>query len=295
MAKVRKAVIPAAGFGTRLLPAAKAIAKEMLPIINKPTIQYIVEEAVKSGIKEILIVISEGKESIKTHFGHNKLLEANLLAKKKMAMYKEVVKLSRLCKIQYVYQKKMLGLGDAISYAKDFVGNEPFAVLLGDDVVRSRGKTALAQCIEAYEKTKSVIVGVQKVKDEVVNQYGIVSPIKKTSTARRVFGLKGLVEKPSIAKAPSNYAILGRYILTPDIFDVIKATRSDKTGEVQITDALRNYLRKEPIYACVFKGARYDLGNKLGVVKAIIDFALADKDLKKDVKKFIRRKRRWWF
>lgn len=291
MAKVTKAVIPAAGFGTRLLPATKAVAKEMLPIINKPTIQYIVQEAVDSGIKEILIILSAGKESIKTHFGHNKALEANLLAKKKMSMYNEVVALSKLCKIKFVYQDKMLGLGDAIGYARVFAGKDPVAVLLGDDVVMSKGKTALTQCIEAYNKTKTCVVGVQPVDKKVINKYGIVAPKNKSEAKKPIFAIKDLVEKPEAKDAPSNLAILGRYVLTPDIFKAIKATKLDKSGEVQITNALRILLKKKKIHACTFKGTRYDLGNKLGMVKATIDFALNDKELKADVLKHIKGKK----
>lgn len=288
MTKVTRAVIPAAGFGTRLLPATKAVAKEMLPVINKPTIQYIVQEAVDSGIKEILIILSKGKESIKTHFGHNKPLEANLKAKKKKAMYDEVIALSKLAKITFIYQDKMLGLGDAIGYAKNFAKAQPIAVLLGDDVVVSKGKTALKQCIEAYNKTKTSIVGVQPVEKKVVNKYGIVSPINKKDTKKTIFAIKDLVEKPDVDKAPSNLAILGRYVLTPDIFKAIKQTKLDKSGEVQITNALKILLKKKKIHACNFKGTRYDLGNKLGMVKATIDFALADPEMKKDVLKHIK-------
>lgn len=291
MKKVTKAVIPAAGFGTRLLPATKGVAKEMLPIINKPTIQYIVQEAVNSGIKEILIILSEGKESIMTHFGHNTALEANLRVKKKMAMYEEVVALSKLCKIKYVFQKTMLGLGDAIACAKKFAGKDPIAVLLGDDVVVSKGKTALTQCIEAYYKTGSCIVGVQPVEMKVVNKYGIVAPKDKKQTKQPIFAIKDLVEKPDAKDAPSNLAILGRYVLTPDIFKAISATKLDKSGEIQITNALRILLNTKNIYACSFKGTRYDLGNKLGMVKATIDFALADPEMKADVLKYIKGKK----
>ncbi len=291
MSKVKKAVIPAAGFGTRLLPATKAVAKEMLPILNKPTIQYIVQEAVDSGIKEILIILSAGKESIKTHFGHNKALEANLLKKNKNDMYKEVVGLAKMAKISYIYQNKMLGLGDAIGHAKKFVGNQPFAVLLGDDVVVNKGPTALKQCIDAYTKTKSCIVGVQPVDKKVVNKYGIVSPLNKKDLKKQLFAIKGLVEKPDVKSAPSNLAILGRYVLTPDIFKAIKQTKFDKSGEIQITNALKILLKKKKIHACNFKGTRYDLGNKLGIAKATIDFALSDKEIKNDILKYIKGKR----
>ncbi len=288
MRKVTKAVIPAAGFGTRLLPATKAVDKEMIPIINKPAIQYIVQEAIDSGIKDILIVLSRRKKAIKTYFGHNRSLEANLKAKKKAAMYKEVIKLANLCKITFVYQNKMLGLGNAISYAKRFAGKDPIAVLLGDDVIVPAEKTALKQCIEAYNQTKTSIIGVQPVRMSDVNKYGIVSPINKEDTKQSIFAIKCIVEKPNIAKAPSNFAALGRYILTPEIFKSIRKTKKDKSGEVQLTDAFKNLLKKEKIHACKFKGKRYDLGNKLGMVKATIDFALHDPQLRKDVLRHIK-------
>ncbi|MBQ0045834.1 MAG: UTP--glucose-1-phosphate uridylyltransferase [Mycoplasma sp.] len=291
MNKVTKAVIPAAGLGTRLLPATKAIPKEMLPIINIPTLQYIVQEAADAGIKELLIVISRGKEAIKNHFAPAAKLEAELLAKKKLALLEEVRKSNKIVKIKYVYQAKQLGLGHAIGCAKDFAKGQPIAVLLGDDVVVSKGKTALGQCIDAYNKTKCSIVGVQPVETKVINKYGIVSPVKKADAKKDVFAIKNLVEKPEPEEAPSNLAILGRYVLTPDIFNAIAKTAKDKSGEIQITNALKFLAKKNKVCACKFSGTRYDLGNKVGMVKATIDFALRDNEIKEDILKFIRSKK----
>ncbi len=291
MNKVTKAVIPAAGWGTRLLPATKAIPKELLPIINVPALQYIVQEAVDAGIKDILIIVSKEKQAIRNHFSPNTKLEKELLAKKKHSLLQEIKKSSKLANISYVYQDKQLGLGHAIGCAKTFAKGQPIAVLLGDDVVVSKGKTALAQCIDAYKKTKASIVGVQAVEKKVVNKYGIVTPKNKNEANKSLFAIKGLVEKPDIDKAPSNLAILGRYVLTPDIFAAIAKTAKDKSGEIQITNALKFLLKKGKVYACNFKGTRYDLGNKLGMVKATIDFALNNPELKTDVLKFIRGKK----
>lgn len=292
MNKVTKAVIPAAGLGTRLLPATKAVPKELIPIINIPTLQYIVKEAAASGIEEILIIVSKEKEEIKKHFSPAIKLEKELLAKKKLALLKEVQATTKIAKIKYVYQDKQLGLGHAIGCAKAFAKGQPIAVLLGDDVVVTKGKTALAQCIDAYNKTKSCVVGVQPVEKKVVNKYGVVTPKYKKQMKNSVFQITDLVEKPEIEEAPSNLAILGRYVLTPDIFKAIEKTPKDKSGEIQITNAIKYLVKhKKQVYACNFKGTRYDLGNKLGMVKATIDFALQDPELKADVLKFIRGKK----
>lgn len=291
MKKVTKAVIPAAGLGTRLLPATKAIPKEMLPIINVPTLQYIVQEAADAGIKELLIIISKGKEAIKNHFSPSAKLEADLLAKNKLALLEDVRKSNKILKIKYVYQAKQLGLGHAIGCAKKFANGQPVAVLLGDDVVVTKGKTALAQCIEAYNKTKCSIVGVQPVETKVINKYGIVSPAKKTDANKTIFAIKNLVEKPQPQEAPSNLAILGRYVLTPDIYDAIAKTAKDKAGEIQITNALKFLAKENKVCACRFTGTRYDLGNKEGMVKATIDFALKDAEIKDDILKFIKEKK----
>lgn len=292
MKKVTKAVIPAAGLGTRLLPATKAVPKELLPIINIPTIQHIVKEAVDSGIKEILLIVSKGKEALINHFKQDKKLEDKLLAKNKKALYELVHAAGTLAKIKIIYQDKQNGLGDAIYYAKEFAHGEPVAVLLGDDVVVTKKgyKTALGQCIDAYNKTGKSVVGVQPVEMKVVNKYGVVAPAKKVESKKAIFNVVDMVEKPEPAEAPSNLSILGRYVLTYDIFKAIEQTKFDKTGEIQITNALKILCKKNRVCACNFKGTRYDLGNKFGMVKATIDFALKDDEIKEDVMKFIKSK-----
>lgn len=289
MDKVTKAVIPAAGWGTRLLPATKAIPKELIPIINVPTLQYIVKEAADAGIKELLIVISKNKHAIKKHFSRNAQLEKELLAKNKLSLLQEVKASNKMLKIKYVYQDEQLGLGHAIGCAEKFANGKPIAVLLGDDVVVAK-TPALGQCISAYNRTGWSVVGVQEVEDKHVSKYGIVKPVKKTDS--NIFAINDLVEKPSVAEAPSRFAILGRYVLTPDIFQAIKDTPKDKSGEIQITNAIKQLLKnKKHVYACNFDGTRYDLGNKLGVVKATVDFALNDPEIRSDVLKYIKEKK----
>jgi len=288
MKKVTKAVIPAAGLGTRLLPATKAVPKELLPIINIPTIQYIVKEAIDSGIKDVLLVVSKGKEALIKHFARDLKLEKALLAKKKNSLYKLVNEAGTMCKIHIVYQDEQLGLGHAIYQAKKFAAGEPIAVLLGDDVVVSKGKTALAQCIDAYNKTGYSIVGVQPVRDKDISKYGIVSPRKQSKA--KVFEINNMIEKPTLEEAPSNLGILGRYVLTPDIFKAIEKTEKDKSGEIQITNAMKILLTSSKIFACSFTGTRYDLGNKFGMVKATVDFALNDPEIADDVKQFLKGK-----
>lgn len=297
MKKINKAIIPAAGMGTRLLPATKAIPKEMLPIINVPTIQMIVQEAIDAGIKNILIVISKSKEAIISHFRPNKGLEKILVERNKKQYADLVKKTGNLAKIDFIYQKQPLGLGHAIGCCEKWVNNEPFAVLLGDDVV-ARNKTqepALKQCIDAFYKTNGCVVGIQPVAEEVISKYGIVKPINKKDLTKKIFKLEDMVEKPEVSQAPSNYAALGRYVFTNDIFSFIKKTRRDKSGEIQITDALRAMMKTpHGIYGCVFSGTRYDLGNKLGMVKAIIDFALKDEEISSGVKEYLKRSVRLW-
>lgn len=293
MKRINRAIIPAAGMGTRLLPATKAIPKEMLPIINVPTIQLIVQEIINSGIKNILIVISKEKESIISHFKPNKNLEKILIQRGKKQYADLVKKTGNLAKIDFIYQKEPLGLGHAIGCCQKWTKNEPFAVLLGDDVVvtSKSQKTALKQCMDAFYKTKSCIVGVQSVAKEVISKYGIVKPVNKKCLSKKVFKLVDMVEKPEIEDAPSNYAALGRYIFTKDIFSFIWKTKKDKSGEIQITDALRKMMKtKNGVYSCTFDGTRYDLGNKLGMVKAIIDFALQDPEISENIKKYLKKK-----
>lgn len=286
--KVKKAVIPAAGLGTRFLPATKAMPKEMLPIVDKPTIQFIVEEAVKSGIEEILIVTSSSKNSIIDHFDYSYELEERLKAKDKFKEYQEIRAIADMVNIQYIRQKQPLGLGHAILMAKTFIGNEPFAVLLGDDVVlqpEGSNVTAIGECIDLYQQTGCSVVGVQYVPDDQVEKYGIVDPDGVFDSVTKSVRLKGMVEKPQKEYSPSNYAILGRYVLTPRIFHELEKTGLDVRGEIEITNAIMSLSRREPVYAKEFSGVRYDIGSKMGYVKAIIDVALQYKELRKDLLK----------
>lgn len=291
--KVTKAIIPAAGLGTRLLPATKAIPKEMLPIINVPAIQLIVEEAVKSGIKDILIVVSQTKNPIIDHFDYNYELQQRLIKKNKKELAIMIKKIGDIANIQFIRQKEPLGLGHAIKCGKIFCGNDPFAVILGDDVVKNlpNEKPALKQCIDAFLKTNSCVVGIQKIKKELVNKYGIVIPKNQKKEGEKIFALKGLIEKPPIAKTTSNYAILGRYVLTHDIFEALEKTKVDQSGEIQLTNALKILIKKrKEISACYFTGKRYDLGSKIGLVSATIDYALDDPEIKNDIIKLIKDK-----
>lgn len=289
--RVHKAVIPAAGLGTRFLPATKAIPKEMLPIVDKPAIQYIVEEAVASGIDEILIVTSPSKNAVADHFDYVFELEQRLLAKGKKKEVDELRQTADMARIQYVRQKEPLGLGHAISCAKHFAGDEPFAVLLGDDVVMARNgeQPALRQCIDAYLKTGTSVVGVQRVAQEAVSKYGIIDPAagKKSASEASVIAVKNLIEKPDVADAPSNLAILGRYVLTPEIFAAIEKTKPDVRNEIELTDAIRLLLKKQGVHACVFSGRRYDIGSKFGLVEAIIETALARGDLSEETSRLV--------
>ncbi|MGS2778940.1 UTP--glucose-1-phosphate uridylyltransferase GalU [Robertmurraya sp. GLU-23] len=275
---VKKAIIPAAGLGTRFLPATKAQPKEMLPIVDKPTLQYIIEEAVQSGIEEILIITGRNKKSIEDHFDKSVELELELEAKGKVELLNEVRKISEMVNIHYIRQKEPRGLGHAIYCAKSFIGNEPFAVLLGDDIVYSE-KPCLKQMIEAYEEYKTSILGVQEVLQADVNKYGIIDGIHIED---RIYKVKGLVEKPTIEDAPSNVAILGRYIISAGIFEVLKETKPGKGGEIQLTDALRELAQKEAVYAYHFEGRRYDVGDKLGFLQATVEYALRREDIRKD-------------
>ncbi|MCI6690940.1 MULTISPECIES: UTP--glucose-1-phosphate uridylyltransferase GalU [unclassified Clostridium] len=274
--KVRKAIIPAAGLGTRFLPATKAQPKEMLPIVDKPTIQYIIEEAVASGIEEILIITGRNKKCIEDHFDKSVELEMELEKAHKDDLLEMVRNISDMVDIHYIRQKEPKGLGHAILCARAFVGNEPFAVLLGDDVVDSE-VPCLKQLMDCYKEYKTTILGVQTVKHEEVNKYGIVDGIHIED---RVYKVKKLVEKPSIEEAPSNVAILGRYIITPQIFDILQNTEPGKGGEIQLTDALQTLIENEAMYAYNFEGRRYDVGDKLGFLQATVEFALKRDDLR---------------
>ena len=275
--KVKKAVIPAAGLGTRFLPATKAQPKEMLPIVDKPTIQYIIEEAVASGIEEILIITGRSKKCIEDHFDKSVELELELEKSGKEQMLKMVREISDMVDIHFIRQKEPRGLGHAISCAKTFVGNEPFAVLLGDDIVYNEGKPCLKQLIDCYDEYKTSVLGVQTVEAKDVNKYGIVNGIHIED---RVYKVKGLVEKPPVEEAPSNVAILGRYIITPQIFKILEETKPGKGGEIQLTDALLKLIDEEAMYAYDFEGTRYDVGDKLGFLKATVEYALRREDLR---------------
>ena len=276
--KVKKAIIPAAGFGTRFLPATKAVPKEMLPIVDKPTIQYIVEEAVASGIEEILIITNCYKSCIENHFDVSFELEKKLEASKDQEHLEMIKEISNMANIYSVRQKNPRGLGHAVLYAKSFVGNEPFAILLGDDiVVNKNGKTATQQLVEAYEQYGGSVVGVQKVADSQVHKYGVVDPSENIN--ERCASVKGFVEKPKKEEAPSNFAILGRYVLTPEIFDLLETQEAGKGNEIQLTDAIDRLTKQQKVFAYDFEGVRYDVGDKAGFLKAQIDFALDRNDL----------------
>lgn len=283
--KIRKAIIPAAGLGTRFLPATKAQPKEMLPIVDKPTIQYIVEEAVASGIEEIVIIIGRGKRSIEDHFDKSYELEDALLKKKQLSMLEEVQKISGLANIYYVRQKEALGLGHAILAAQSFIGNEPFAVLLGDDIVMSE-TPCLKQLIDVFEYCNSSVIAVQNVPEEDVSKYGIVKP-KGTGLEPGLFYIDSLVEKPQRDNAPSTCAIMGRYVLRPEIFKMLASQQIGHGGELQLTDALNELNKQQAVLACNFEGKRYDIGDKIGFVKATIDFALNRADIREAVFEYL--------
>lgn len=282
---VKKAIIPAAGLGTRFLPATKAQPKEMLPIVDKPTLQYIIEEAVASGVEEILIITGRNKKSIEDHFDKSVELELELENKGKTELLEIVRNISNMVNIHYIRQKEPKGLGDAIYCARYFIGDEPFAVMLGDDIVDNEGgKPCLKQLIDAYEKYETTILGVQEVAKEDTDKYGIVNGSK---VADDVYKVKDLVEKPDPEKAPSNVAILGRYIITPEIFDILSELPPGKNSEIQLTDALEELSEKRDMYAYVFEGKRYDLGDKHGFLQATVDFALKRPDLRDDFLEYI--------
>jgi UTP--glucose-1-phosphate uridylyltransferase len=283
--KVRKAIIPAAGLGTRFLPATKAQPKEMLPIVDKPTLQYIIEEAVASEIEEILIITGRNKKSIEDHFDKSVELELELESKGKYELLEEVRKISDMVNIHYIRQKEPKGLGHAIYCAKSFIGNEPFAVLLGDDIVHAE-KPCLRQMIEAYDEYKTTILGVQEVAREDVVKYGIVDG---NHIEDRVYKVKGLVEKPGVEDAPSNVAILGRYIINPAIFGILEHTQPGKGGEIQLTDALKVLAQREAMYAYNFVGRRYDVGDKQGFLEATVEFALRREDLRDEFLNYLKK------
>lgn len=288
MKKVRKAIIPAAGMGTRFLPATKAMAKEMLPIVDKPTIQYIIEEAVASGIEDIIIVTGKGKRAIEDHFDHAFELETNLEKAGKFELLEKVNRSTDLVDIHYIRQKEPKGLGHAVWSARKFIGDEPFAVLLGDDIVdNSGGLPGLRQLMNQYEQTHSSVIGVQSVGEDETHRYGIIDPLKQDG---RRYQVKEFVEKPAPGEAPSNLAIMGRYVLNPEIFRFLELQEVGAGGEIQLTDAISRLNEIQRVFAYDFEGRRYDVGEKIGFITTTIDYALKDESLRDDLMKFMEKK-----
>lgn len=285
MKKVRKAIIPAAGLGTRFLPATKAMPKEMLPIVDKPTIQYIIEEAVQSGIEDIIIVTGKGKRAIEDHFDNAFELEHNLAEKGKFELLEKVQAPSKLANIHYIRQQDPKGLGHAVWCARSFIGDEPFAVLLGDDIVEGKDIPSLKQLIDQYDQTGSSVIGIQTVKDEDTHRYGIIDPSEKCG---RMYKVGSFVEKPQPGTAPSNLAIMGRYVLTPEIFDLLAEQQIGAGGEIQLTDAIQKLNTIQDVYAYDFEGTRYDVGEKLGFIKTTVNFALKHEDLREEVLEYLK-------
>ncbi|MDQ0883008.1 UTP--glucose-1-phosphate uridylyltransferase GalU [Peribacillus sp. V2I11] len=283
MKKITKAIIPAAGLGTRFLPATKAMPKEMLPIVDKPTIQYIVEEAVASGIEDIIIVTGKGKRAIEDHFDYAPELEQNLFEKGKVELLNKVQYSTNLANIHYIRQKEPKGLGHAVWCARKFIGDEPFAVLLGDDIVQSE-TPCLKQLINQFEETNNSIIGVQTVPKEETNRYGIIDPAFQDG---RLYQVENFVEKPALGTAPSNLAIMGRYILTPEIFRFLDKQEAGAGGEIQLTDAIQQLNQIQQVFAYDFKGKRYDVGEKLGFVKTTLEFALQNEEIKDDLVEYL--------
>ncbi len=283
MANVKKAIIPAAGLGTRFLPATKAMPKEMLPILDKPTIQYIVEEAARAGIEDIIIVTGKHKRAIEDHFDIQKELETTLYEKGKLELLDRVQYSTELANIFYVRQKEQKGLGHAIYTAKQFIGNEPFAVLLGDDIVES-DNPAIKQLMEQYEATGKSVIGVQTVPETETHRYGIIEP---KSQDERLYEVNRFVEKPEQGTAPSNLAIMGRYVLSPRIFEYLENQDEGSGGEIQLTDAIERLNKDDKVYAYDFEGQRYDVGEKIGFVKTTIEYALKDQEMREEIKRYI--------
>jgi len=283
MKKVRKAIIPAAGLGTRFLPATKAMPKEMLPIVDKPTIQYIIEEAIESGIEDIIIVTGKGKRAIEDHFDYNFELEQNLIEKGKYELLEKVQQSSQI-NLHYIRQKEPRGLGHAVWCARKFIGDEPFAVLLGDDIVKAE-IPCLKQLINEYEKIGSSVIGVQTVDDLQTHRYGIVDPIEKIGDLYKV---KRFVEKPKKGTAPSNLAIMGRYLLTPEIFGLLENQETGAGGEIQLTDAIQKLNEVSEVYAFNFEGTRYDVGEKLGFIQTSIEFAIENTELRGELLEYLK-------
>ncbi len=280
---IRKAVIPAAGLGTRFLPATKSMPKEMLPIIDRPIIQFVIEEAIISGIEDIIIITGRGKRAIEDYFDDSPELENHLFQSEKYELLREVKDVSSLVDLHYIRQKEPKGLGDAVLKAEKHVGDEPFAVLLGDDIIKSE-VPCIKQLMNLFDKYNKSIIAVEEVAKEKISDYGI---IKEKEIEDSIYLIEDIIEKPSLDEAPSNVGTIGRYVLTPEIFDCIKETPQGKGNEIQLTDAIKMLMEKEDIYAYAFKGERYDAGDKFGYVKAIVDFALWRDDLKDDVRRYL--------
>ncbi|MDM5157380.1 UTP--glucose-1-phosphate uridylyltransferase GalU [Bacillus sp. DX1.1] len=278
MKKVRKAIIPAAGLGTRFLPATKAMPKEMLPIVDKPTIQYIIEEAIESGIEDLIIVTGKGKRAIEDHFDHSFELEENLLSKGKYDLLAKVQESSKI-NIHYIRQKEPKGLGHAVWCARKFIGNEPFAVLLGDDIVQAE-TPCLRQLMNEYENKQASVIGVQTVPEKETHRYGIIDPIEQND---RSYQVRTFVEKPAAGTAPSNLAIMGRYVLTPEIFMFLEKQQTGAGGEIQLTDAIESLNQMQRVFAYDFEGKRYDVGEKLGFIQTTIEVAMQHEELKQDL------------
>ncbi|MBU8914768.1 UTP--glucose-1-phosphate uridylyltransferase GalU [Bacillus sp. FJAT-29953] len=283
MKNVKKAIIPAAGLGTRFLPATKAMPKEMLPIVDKPTIQYIIEEAIESGIEDIIIVTGKGKRAIEDHFDYAYELEQTLLSKEKFDLLEKVQEPSRMADIHYIRQKEPKGLGHAVWCARNFIGDEPFAVLLGDDIVQAE-TPCLKQLMNEFDRTRSSVIGVQQVPEEETNRYGIIDPIEQHGHSYQV---RNFVEKPQLGTAPSNLAIIGRYIFTPEIFMFLDKQEIGAGGEIQLTDAIQNLNHIQRVFAYEFEGNRYDVGEKLGFIETTIEFALQKEELREDLLRFM--------
>jgi UTP--glucose-1-phosphate uridylyltransferase len=285
--RIAKAVFPAAGLGTRFLPATKAQPKEMLPLVDKPLIQYVIEEAVAAGIRNVTIVTGRGKNAIEDHFDVSYELEDVLEARGKTEQLNEVREISNMINVSYVRQKEALGLGHAVLVARDAVGSDAFAVMLGDDIIDA-AIPCMKQMIDLFEKLQASIIATCEVPHEEIHQYGVIRGVPVDGFNGRVYRVQDVVEKPPAQEAPSNLAIIGRYILTPEIFNILEKTRSGRGGEIQLTDGIRQLLEQQPVYAYMFDGTRYDAGDKLGFLKATVEFALRRDDLGKDFRKYLR-------
>jgi len=282
---IKKAVIPAAGYGTRFLPATKSQPKEMIPIIDTPVIQYVVEEAVASGITDILMIIGKGKRAIEEHFDRSPILEESLLKKQNLKMLDKIRSISNLANIHFVWQKEMNGLGDAILHAKYHVNNEPFVILLGDTLVQSEDGPITKQLIDVYNEHKGSVIALEEVKPELVSRYGIIDG---QQVSGNVVKANGWIEKPSVEEAPSNLAVASRYLFTPEIFDYLENTAPGKNNEIQLTDAMREMVKSHPMFGMKFNGKRYDIGNKMGFLKTNIEFGLKDPEIRDSLKEWLK-------